>query len=331
MAVLTLQQIKDNKKEKWFIMQHRDNCTICGKEFNIHENSFFGHKDDGTYAYTCEACSMNLRDAIPYADNPKKCYNIPSSDAKLWRYMDLAKFLSLLNSSSLYFTRLDHFVDPYEGALGVRENEETWAKKEKERLKQWFSIENKIKNQGLSESELEVKANLHLAKYREKLKSWRTSNYISCWHKSDYESEAMWQLYAKGSKQGVAIQTTFERLYRSLPDELQFDCGLVNYVDYSEYNNGNSDKKFSLFEALWYKRNSFNHEKEFRIIVEDERKPAFRDFDKSIKVDLNLLVENVYISPQADDWFVELVRDVIMKYGYHLNVLQSDLNKTPFY
>lgn len=331
MAVLTLQQIKDYKKEKWFIMQHRDNCTICGKKFDKKDKSFFGHQDDGAYAYTCEACSMNLRDAIPYTDNPKKCYNVPSSDAKLWRYMDLVKFLSLLNSSSLYFTRIDHFVDPYEGALGMRENEEAWVDNEKKYVEQGLAIKNKVTNHSLSEGELEIEANQHLARYREKLKSWRTSNYISCWHRSDYESEAMWQLYAKGSKQGVAIQTTFDRLYRSLPDDLQFDCGLVNYVDYSNYNNGNSDKKFSLFEAPWYKRNSVDYEKEFRIIVEDDRKPAFRDFDKSIKVDLNLLVENVYISPLADDWFVELVRDVIMKYGYHLNVLQSDLNKTPFY
>lgn len=331
METLTLQQIKDNKKIEWFIMQHHNNCTICGKEFDKNDKSYFGHQYDGAFAYTCETCSMNLQDAILYTNNPKKCYNVPSSDEKLWRYMDLAKFLSLLNSSSLYFTRLDHFVDPYEGALGVLENEEAWVKNEKERLKQGLAIKNKLTNLSFSEGELEIEANQHLAEYREKLKNWRTSNYISCWHKSDYESEAMWQLYAKGSKQGIAIQTTFERLYRSLPDELQFDCGLVNYVDYNEYNNGNSDKKFSLFEAPWYKRNSFDHEKEFRIIVEDDRKLAFRDFDKSIKVNLNLLIETVFISPQADGWFVELVRDVIMKYGYHLNVLQSDLNKLPFY
>lgn len=47
--------------------------------------------------------------------------------------MDLAKFLSLLDESSLYFTRIDHFNDPYEGALGVATNEEAWIKMEMQR------------------------------------------------------------------------------------------------------------------------------------------------------------------------------------------------------
>ena len=31
---------------------------------------------------------------------------------KVWRYMDISKFLSLLETSSLYFTRSDKFIRP---------------------------------------------------------------------------------------------------------------------------------------------------------------------------------------------------------------------------
>lgn len=34
---------------------------------------------------------------------------------RTWRYMDLVKFLWMLQNSALYFARLDCFVDPYEG------------------------------------------------------------------------------------------------------------------------------------------------------------------------------------------------------------------------
>lgn len=331
-STLNSQQIEEHKKFKWFIMHHKNNCTICGKEFNIHENSYYGHLNNGTYAYTCETCSKKLLDATSYTNTHKKYINIPQPDTKLWRYMDLAKFLSLLESNTLFFTRLDHFIDPFEGALGVLENEEAWKKNKKEELKRWFKIKNKFENSKLSEAELEKEATQHLNDYRKKLENWRTSNYVSCWHKSDFESEAMWKLYTSDPKQGIAIQTTFERLYWSLQGIPHFNCSMVNYINYNGFNNGTSNDKLDLFDAPWFKRKSFEHEKEFRVIVEDDRKPAYRDENKQIKVDLNLLIENVYISPQADDWFVKLVKEIITKrYDLGLKVHQSDLNKIPFY
>jgi hypothetical protein len=35
----------------------------------------------------------------------------------VWRYMDLAKFLDLIQTSELHFTRLDQLEDPYEHAI----------------------------------------------------------------------------------------------------------------------------------------------------------------------------------------------------------------------
>jgi hypothetical protein len=40
-------------------------------------------------------------------------------DITIWRYIDLAKLLSLLSSSTLWFSRADRLGDPHEGSLGA--------------------------------------------------------------------------------------------------------------------------------------------------------------------------------------------------------------------
>ena len=198
--------------------------------------------------------------------------------------------------------------------------------------KRWIEAESKHSNLNLSDNEKGEKVDQEFQEYRNKIKKWRTKNYVSCWHQSDTESEAMWQLYTRDSKQGIAIQTTFERLYQALPPLPQPFFGMVKYINFDDYNNGESKKSFKFFDAPWYKRESFAHEKEFRIIIEDMREPGFRDWNKTVRVDLNVLIENVYVSPEADKWFADLVKDIIRtRYKLGLNVNQSNLNETPFF
>ena len=46
-------------------------------------------------------------------------YEEVSPTAKLWRYMDLAKFISLIGKKKLYFPSLESFEDIFEGAKGI--------------------------------------------------------------------------------------------------------------------------------------------------------------------------------------------------------------------
>ena len=321
----------DLKQLRWFIIQHYDNCSVCGKQFGRNENSYMGHLTDGSCGHTCEECSKQMVDARIYTNKHNHPNVIPNSSAKLWRYMDLSKFLSLLESRSLYFTRLDHFSDSFEGAIGSRKNESAWEKMQIELRSKWILAEHKSKNMQLSDKEITNLAYESFEKYRRNIKEWRMHNYVSCWHQSDFESEAMWQLYTRDNKQGIAIQTTFERLYQALSLDPWQEFGMVKYINFDEYNNGNSQKSFHSFDALWYKRESFAHEKEFRIIIEDSSKGCL-DWEKTVEVNLNMLIENVYISPEADLWFYELVKDIIRKrYNLRLDVKQSALNDLPFY
>jgi len=44
----------------------------------------------------------------------------PPAETVLWRYLDFTKFVSMLDSSSLFFTRCDLFDDPFEGSYPNR-------------------------------------------------------------------------------------------------------------------------------------------------------------------------------------------------------------------
>ncbi len=46
-----------------------------------------------------------------------------NSNMKIWRYVDFAKYVAMLQQKAIYFTRLDQFADPYEGSLSKAEYE----------------------------------------------------------------------------------------------------------------------------------------------------------------------------------------------------------------
>lgn len=319
------------KSRRWFILLHRDKCSMCSKKFDNIEYAYYGELADGSPAISCENCKCKLQYAEPIG-NKIGCHSVPTPEAKLWRYMDLSKFLSLLEDSSIFFARIDHFQDTFEGALGSKKNEDAWAKNEFKKRERFLILENKGKGTQMDKSEIHAQAEEAFANFRSRLNNWRTMHFVSCWYQSDTESEAMWNLYTKDSKQGIAIQTTFDKLYQTLPAIPQIDFGMVNYIDYNKYNNGASKDQFDIFDAAWYKRKSFEHEKEFRAVIKDDRCLSCRDWNKNIPVNLNALIENIYISPNADEWFAKLVKKIVRnRYKLPINIKQSELNDLPFH
>jgi len=66
----------------------------------------------------------------------------------LWRYLDLEKFKSLLETRALFYCRADKFSDPFEGSIPIKEAEYR-LKSEKiasELLGSEFNEEQAIKN-----------------------------------------------------------------------------------------------------------------------------------------------------------------------------------------
>jgi hypothetical protein len=231
-------------------------------------------------------------------------------DAMLWRYLDFTKFVSLIDKKALFFVRADKLQDPFEGAVT----------KIDKKLREDF-IEKYYEKHGLRPTPLG-------GPHFKLVKKWFV---INSWHMSEHESAAMWKLYLK-SEEGVAIQTTFRKLAESFKYHREDEI-YIGMVEYTDYESEKISEK--------HKRRSFDHEKEVRAIImrtpppEDQRRVYLAQdiFDGGlyVDVDLDLLVEKVYISPYSKEWFCELVMSITNKYELKANVVPSTLSEEPIF
>lgn len=168
-------------------------------------------------------------------------------EIKLWRYYDLEKFLCFINGE-IYFARADKFKDKHEGSI---------PKRNFDAFIEWCSYAAK-------KSEINPIKKLFQKKFEERKKKAA----ISCWHISDNESVAMWEVYSKARK-GIAISTTLSKLERiKKPENYKMEMFNVSYID---FNKEFSDEYFQ-YELLPFKnkRKEFSFEQEFRIMLYQE-------------------------------------------------------------
>lgn len=251
----------------------------------------------------------------------KTLFSPPSDRAvKVWRYMNYTSFMALLNSGSLHLTRCDQFDDHFEGIVPEED-----ARLQRDQYKDALVNKSRLTPGQLAEVLEKV-----WRKYQ------RHYVFINCWHISSHESAALWKLYGT-AKESIAIQTTYDRLREVLPASYQI--GEVKYVDHETYMNREKDGFFSIM----FKRKSFQHERELRVCYVDAYEfqqdvknpaeffcPTNARLVETVPVDLNALVESVRIGPQTPDWFVKLVKDSVLRFGYNLPVSQSGLDNYPF-
>jgi hypothetical protein len=156
--------------------------------------------------------------------------------------------------------------------------------------------------------------------------------FINCWHANEHESAAMWKLYLK-SDEGIAIQSTYRKLKKSIIDDEKVFIGKVIYIDYEKEGINIS----SFLSAFVHKRKSFEHENEIRGLVSRTRdlKTDFSTEESEngvlIKVDVETLIEKIHVAPNAPKWFAELVNNVVNSYGYKFEMVQSQLNNDPYF
>jgi hypothetical protein len=242
-------------------------------------------------------------------------------NARLWRYMDFARFLSVLDKRALFFPSVATLsaADPYEG----------------EPLLARIDAARRRGPDELRRLRLECEVFAHL-------------NFFNCWHMNDGESDAMWKVYLKASD-GVAIQSTVARLmacFRNTPDEVYM--GEVQYIDHATFTPPSS-----LFRPTDYlfKRLAFQHEREVRVgtYSRDVHMEFFNDVGilktpaagataenilkfpatKGVYVEIDVpeLIDNVVVSPLSPDWFSDLVVSVSKKLGYEFEVIPSQMSR----
>jgi hypothetical protein len=213
-------------------------------------------------------------------------------DTIVWKYLDLSKFLDLLLSQKLFMSRSDKFEDQYEG---------TFSEPTFEEIKR-LSVNN--------------------PEFLQYYKSHREKVAISSWHINEYESFAMWQIFTQNSE-GLAIQSTIGRLEKALVPENKFEqfIGEVNYIDYKKEYIPFDD----LFFPFLFKRKSFQYEREVRIISDISSSNIKINDGLKIDVDINQLIEKIYIHPKSENWYKNLVIELVSKLDFDFTIEKSDL------
>lgn len=241
--------------------------------------------------------------------------------AKLWRYMDLAKFISLIGKKKLYFASLESFEDIFEGAKGIVERKGKWDDFYLDFFRQMLRTTPEISLEELTNDFVEENSVKLLDEMGMIGKFERKNTFVSCWHYNQHESEAMWKLYSTNVKNAIAIQTTSQQLYEALGKDPSVEIGKVRYIDFTE--------QFAPINgSYWYKRKAFEYEQEVRAVTR-VRKATCCGVEKD--VDIEKLIAGIYISPYAPKWFEEVVHDIVEKYGLNKPVFYSEMAAKPFY
>lgn len=176
----------------------------------------------------------------------------PANQETVWRYMDLPKFINLLQTKSIYFHRSDKFSDPFEGSTPKA------------------LVDLRQESYGSSDKYL----NIH-SKFIEEVRKF---TFVSCWHLNEHESAAMWDLYGRSNK-GIAIKTTIGGLKSAISDiSYPINMSELYYVNFhseldaidekskKEIRRFLSDKEGpNTIDSILFKRQSFSHERELRL------------------------------------------------------------------
>ena len=163
----------------------------------------------------------------------------PEDTACLWRYMSFEKFVSLLATETLFFTRADKFDDPFEGFTPPL------VKEDYQRTVGDINI------------------------YEEFQRNFRKYALCSCWHQDDEESIAMWEKYHMHNS-GIAVKTTYGDFKACLRKGYRVFLSKIDYINHYEYPVPHNIKDLSmLYTWYFHKRKTFKHEQEFRAIFFD--------------------------------------------------------------
>lgn len=217
----------------------------------------------------------------------------------LRRYMDLPKLVDLLSTKTLYLPRADKFPDRLEGALTA----------------------------GLSRLMDEVHRSLpEHESASDYVKRARQQNFVSCWNMSLKDNMALWQLYG-GAASSVALTTTVTRLAETaLLSSRTVRIEKVEYIDHYAKNH-----KVALScpaDLLRYKHEAFKFEAEMRLIVPAQPDEGANGIRLKL-VDLNQFIRSVVVSPNAPDWFFDVVVAVTRRFGVSKQVRRSRLTSPP--
>lgn len=211
----------------------------------------------------------------------------------LWRYLDHFKFEDLIKSQSLYYSRLDRFEDKLEGVSP-------------------FSCIKAIASDPEKNEDQKREA---IRLYKIRMGRNREIAFASCWHINDKLNFEMWNSYGHMASDSIAIRTSERKLSSTLKKSaFPFLNEPVQYFEEPFFNQN----------AYWFptmfKRKEYKSEQEFRSIlfVHGISLGGIR-----IKVNLQDLIDRIYVHPNASIDFFKKIRNFVKANGLRIPIRQE--------
>lgn len=216
---------------------------------------------------------------------------------QLFRYMDLCKFLSFYQGE-LYFTSKKELTDQREKGMFYT-SKSGYRKIDKLKSFSFLPVCSKPEDEEL------VKINKELQE-----KVYTTYNYafVNCWTQKAHEDFLLWNTYVGKSILGVAVQTSLKKLINAIKSSN--DSVFISNIAYYQ-----EDKRaYNIQDAIFAKHQNYQQEKELRLAIipiEDSHK---RKKSLSLKIETELLIDVVHISPLLLDWEQKLLLHLLKQY-----------------
>jgi hypothetical protein len=265
---------------------------------------------------------ISTKEKLQHMYEKHPSFNSPENeDIKIWRYLDIPKFLWLLERKSLYFSRCDLLGDAFEGSLPSTSGQIVFA-----------PLVAKV-GAGLpiiDKKNIPISPSIH--------DKWRKECYICSFHMNDYESAALWSIYTK-TRQGIAIQSTFKKLIDSL-ENYNMNSVFIGTVKYIDYESEIIPVEQNLYLPILHKRKSFEHEREIRAVISQPREifvgvTPHKECEKygglNVPINLDCLIENIYLAPTTKPWIKDLLTSIMVKQGVKKELKQSNLDASPIF
>ena len=244
----------------------------------------------------------------------------PNENYQIVKYMDLTKFVSLLQRKSLFFCRLDKLEDHFEG---------TTAKSNRKRRYDLYATQHlrSTKFKKLNHEEILKNVEEHFDAER-KMKALKC---ICCWNISDSESAALWKIYSDFN-QGIMITSKISSLIESFKATKEdIDLSEVNYINHSQDDMPDGNMMYPVI----HKHKAYSYEKELRLIhTVDFKGGLLYDWSKEeieqgkyLNVDLDELIDEIILSPYSPNWYVKLIENLCETYGIKTRIMKSELSK----
>ncbi|WP_096086199.1 DUF2971 domain-containing protein [Agaribacterium haliotis] len=272
---------------------------------------------------------------------------------QIQRYMDLSKYMDILENQQLFFCNMNHFEDKLEGAsTPLNEFFSSGGASELSNLVNNSLVSSFGKNlnppdvieaaQKRSEKHDKDKKNQNIKTvfgnigtnkertYRDILRAQKNWLDVSCWHlpESSRDNMAMWKIYGK-SQQSICITTTFGKMLDALniPDDIAVTVVRVDYIDYENHYFQTSHR----LNTFFHKHLAYKYENEARIIVYPSNQDPMKErtnspFGTAIKLVGNSFIDDVRVCPEAPEWFSKLIFSLKDRYNMRAEIGRSNLD-----